>query len=87
MSQFEDRVVADTVVHPEMNEKSYSSSSTKVTLNKVKNPKNPRFLLKTLSNKKTSDSKTQSNRNFRYVYCHNIFNLKFQFGLMVFIQK
>ena len=53
MPQFEDRVVADTIVHPEMKEKSYSSSSTKVTLDKVKNPKNPRFLLKSLSNKQT----------------------------------
>ena len=55
MPQFEDRVVADTVIHPEMNEKSYSSSSTKVTLDKDKNPKNPRFLLKSLSNKQTEE--------------------------------
>ena len=77
MPQFEDRVVADTIVHPEMKEKSYSSSSTKVTLDKVKNPRNPRFLLRTLSNKKNSNSKTQVIEAFVMFISHNIFNLNF----------
>ena len=42
-----------------MNEKSYLSSNTKVTLGKDKNPRNPRFLLRTLSKEKNSNSKTQ----------------------------
>ena len=76
MPQFEDRVVANRIVHPEMKAKSYSSSSTKVTLDKVKNPRNPRFLLKTLS-KKNSNSKTQVIEAFVMFISHNIFNLKF----------
>ena len=55
MSQFEDRVVTDAVIHPKMNRKSYLSSNTKVTLDKDKNPRNPRFLLKSLSNKQTEE--------------------------------
>ena len=77
MPQFEDRVVANRIVHPEMKAKSYSSSSTKVTLDKVKNPRNPRFLLRTLSKEKNSNSKTQVIEAFVMFISHNIFNLNF----------